>query len=151
MAKVLFFDIDDVLFDTDNFIKSNLVDYKAFNDAKEVIKKIKKIKIAILSKGEREFQKQKLIKTGLSKYFNEEETYIVNEKGRELKQIFDKYKHFEKYILDDRIDNLEKIKKNDKTVRTILIKRGRYRNLESNFIPDFTIKNLGEILNIIND
>lgn len=150
MNKVLFIDIDDVLFDTDHFKNNDLQIFKLYDDVKEALIKLKQIiKIAILSKGEDDFQKQKLIKTGLLDLFIEKDIHIVGEKDDRLKLIFEKYKGLEKYILDDRIDNLEKIKEIEPAIKTILIKRGRYQDLVSIYKPDYVVRNFEEIINLI--
>ncbi len=150
MTSIIFFDIDDVLFKTDLFIKSGFKKYEAYEDAKEIVEKIgKKFEIGILSQGEYDLQINKLTKTGLLELFKKENIFIVEEKNKITGNIFKKFKNKIIYVLDDRIDNLSKIKKTSLAIKTILIKRGRHQDLNCDYKPDFTINNLSGLLKIL--
>ncbi len=150
MANIIFFDIDDVIFKTALFIESGLKKYEPYEDAKEVIEKLgNEFEIGILSKGEYDFQINKLTKTKLLKLFKKENIFIVEEKNKIIKDICKKFKQKVIYVLDDRIDSLDKIKKSCSNIKTVLIKRGRHQDIKSNYCPDFTINNLYGLLEIL--
>ncbi len=149
MKKIIFFDIDDTLFKTSLFIKSGQKKYQTYKEALKVIENIKKTsEVAILSKGEYDFQVKKLKETNLLNLFKKENIYIVAEKKEELKKIFIKYKDHSIYVIEDRSDNLAEIKKMFPQINSILIKRGRYKNLPE-LNPDHIVKNLNKTLTII--
>jgi FMN phosphatase YigB (HAD superfamily) len=145
LKKIVFFDIDDVLFKTNVFINSGLKKYEAYKDAKKIIQKVKSLNnIAILSKGEQNLQFNKLKRTKLLELFQKENIFIVNDKGREAKKVFSEFKSNNIVLIDDRIDTLWEIKKDNPKVKTIWIKRGRHKNLTCNFKPDYSVKNLNQ-------
>lgn len=150
MTKIIFFDIDDVLFKTDLFIKSGLKKYESYEDAKEVIEKIEnEFEIGILSQGEYNLQISKLTNIDLLKHFKKENILIVEEKNKISENIFEMFKDRVIYVLDDRIDNLCKIKEISLGIKTILIKRGRHQDLNNDYRPDFIINTLSELLKIL--
>jgi FMN phosphatase YigB (HAD superfamily) len=150
LKKIILFDIDDVLFKTDLFIQSGFKTYKPYEDAKDALEKIKRTAdIAILSKGEYNLQLDKLNKVNLIGLFKTESIFIVDEKSEMVKSLFLKFKDKDIFIIDDRLDNLEEIKKANSLIKVILIKRGRYQGLKSDFQPDFIVNSLEQILKFI--
>jgi FMN phosphatase YigB (HAD superfamily) len=150
MNKIIFFDIDDVLFKTNVFIVSGLKEYTCYEDAKKSIIEIKKIAtLGILSKGKLDFQLAKLEKTGLIKFFKKEDIYIVPAKDKSVNKIFSKYKDREIFVIDDRIDNLNRLKRVNQNIKTIFIKRGRYKYFQYGNKFDFKIKDLKQLVKTI--
>ena len=150
MKKVVFFDIDDVLFKTNVFISSGLKSYQDYGGTETSVAKIKKLAdIAVLSKGEYNLQLDKLKKTGLLSFFKKDDIFIVREKNEIVKSIFSKFEDRIIFVIDDRLDCLEKIKKNYPKIKAIWIKRGRYKNLSCAFKPDFIVDNLSQIIKVL--
>jgi FMN phosphatase YigB (HAD superfamily) len=150
LNKIIFFDIDDVLFNTATFIDSGLKTYKAYEDSASTLTKLKNLsQVAILSKGEYNLQLTKLRSTNLLDFFEKENIFIVDAKDSIVKNIFSKFKDFLIFVIEDKLDNLSEIKKNEPRVKTVFLKRGRYKDAISSFIPDFKIEKLEDLINIL--
>jgi len=153
MKKIVLFDIDYTLFNTDDFKKSNLRDYYLYEETEKVLEEVSKIAtLGIFSEGELEFQKTKLIKTNIQKYFNEDHTHIVEKKDLNLELVLSKFKDEKLYFIDDKLQILFNAKKVMPSIFTIWVKRGIYANAQKpiqNFKPDATIDNLSEVFGIV--
>lgn len=150
---VVLFDIDDTLFDTATFIESGLAEYKVYEEVIHVLEKLSVFAtLVIFSKGEEQFQKTKLERTGLLKFFNEENIYIFADKNINLMQVINKYKNSKIFLVEDILEVLNSAKKNMQQIFTIWARRGRYAQSQKailGFTPDAEVENLAEVVKII--
>lgn len=150
---IVLFDIDYTLFDTAFFKQSRLLKHKAYGEVEQVLKDLSGfVTLGIFSKGEEQFQKTKLEKTGMAKFFKEENVHIFDDKDMNLIKIIDKYKDLKIFIVDDKLEILYSAKMYLNQIFTIWVKRGWYAENQkpiSGFIPDATVANLNEIVNLI--
>lgn len=151
--KIVLFDIDYTLFDTDFFKKSQLQKHSVYEEVYHVLHELSKIaKLGIFSEGRFEFQKAKLIKTNIQKYFNKKHIYILEEKETPLKGILFKYRNEILFLVDDKLPILHKAKNIMPSLFTVWVKRGKYAKSQKpikNFVPNAIIKNLKELVPII--
>lgn len=151
--KIVFFDIDYTLFDCDNFKNSNLKDYKNYDETGKVLKDLsKKNDLGIFSEGEKDLQEKKLEKTGIKKYFNRNNIYMLQGKSLSIKKIFKKYKNDSVFLIDDKLTILNEVKILCPFVFTVWVKRGIYAQKQESikgFIPDAQVTDLNELKNII--
>jgi hypothetical protein len=97
-------------------------------------------------------QKQKIANSGIAKKFKQIE--IVNElKARAVGNLIKKNKlsiRDDLYFLDDRVEQLEDVKKRYPSIKTILVRRkeGRYRDNKNKYC-DFVCNNLKQVEKII--
>lgn len=151
--KMVLFDIDYTLFDTDIFKKSNLVTYQLYEEAVSVLYDLHTIAhIGIFSEGEEEFQKAKLVKTKIHEHFPQEHIHIVAKKGETLPDILEKYNGKKLFYVDDRLSILRKAKEIAPDIITVWIKRGPYAINQSEteaYRPDATILSLSEVVAIV--
>lgn len=151
--KIVLFDIDYTLFDTDSFKKTNLQKHSVYDEVYDVLNQVsKKARLGIFSEGELEFQKEKLTKTKIKQYFKQKHTHIVEEKDTKLAEILLRYKDNRLFLVDDKLTILYKAKKLMPSIFTIWIKRGIYAKSQKpidNFSPDATIENLKQVVTII--
>jgi FMN phosphatase YigB (HAD superfamily) len=142
--RVILFDIDYTLFDTDNFKKSNLTSFKLYSDVKNVLEELsQKYLLGILSKGEKGFQLEKLEKTDILKFFDKDLIFIFEDKAVEFKNVMNKLKNNRVWFVEDKINMLEMAKKTDPDLRTIWFKNGPFIELiKSSFIPDKVIHSI---------
>lgn len=146
MNKLVLFDIDYTLFDTASFKESNLTKFSLYDEIGLLLEKLSKTAtLAIFSKGETDFQINKLKKTGIDKYFTKDFIDIVEDKTYEFERVIDKYKNYEIYLIDDRISNLEIAKRHRSDIKTIWVERGPFAIKDTNFVPDKSISDLGEL------
>ncbi|MBI4084285.1 MAG: NTP transferase domain-containing protein [Candidatus Levybacteria bacterium] len=152
-GKMVLFDIDYTLFDTDIFKESNLETYTLYNDVIAMLSSLQGIaKIGIFSEGQHELQKAKLLKTKIHDHFPEEHLHIVAKKDETLGQILKKYKKEMLFLVDDKLSILEAAKKQAPKTVAIWIKRGPYaiKQAKANaFLPDATISSLNEVIAIV--
>jgi len=151
--KFVLFDIDFTLFDTRAFKDSKLTKYSIYKEVISVLENLSEFtELGIISKGESEFQKNKLEKTGMTKFFKEENVYIFEDKEANLTKIIDKYKNYKIFLVDDRLETLHSAKKHLEQVFTIWIKRGWFAENQKP-IPDFKsdaeVDNLSEVVKIV--
>lgn len=151
--KFVLFDIDFTLFDTRVFKDSKLTKYVIYEEVILVLEKLSKFtELGIISKGETQFQKTKLEKTGMAKFFREENIHIFEDKEANLTKIIDKYKDHKIFLADDRLGTLYSAKKHLEQVFTIWVKRGWFAENQK-AIPGFTsdaeIENLSEVARIV--
>lgn len=150
---IVLFDIDDAMFNTATFIQSGRLKYGNYEEVKRVLESLSNfVTLGIFSEGEYAFQKVKLEKTGILKFFKEEDIHIFQGKDNNLIQAINKYKGSRIFLVDDRLTVLASAKKNAQQVSTIWVRRGRYADAQKEiegFIPDSTILNLKELIGII--
>lgn len=157
MAKddiLLLLDIDDTIFNTDTFKKSQLTQYSLFEDVQDALQQLHAIAtLGILSQGEKSFQVKKLQETQIHPYFIPEHTHIFEDKAREYKQLFARYHNRKKVIfVEDRIASLAKAKQADLSIVAVWMKRGRYAHhapRDISFHPDYTVTTLHDLSRII--
>jgi FMN phosphatase YigB (HAD superfamily) len=151
--KIVLFDIDYTLFDTQTFKDSSLTNFSLYNEVLPVLESLANItELGIFSKGEDTFQNYKLQQTGISNFFKQEHVHVFEDKDINLKSIIGKYKDFEIYFVDDRLATLYDAKIINSSVFTIWIKRGPFalnETLLTNFSPDATLDNLKEVSAIV--
>ena len=108
--------------------------------------------LGIFSKGEDTFQNVKLRETGIKEFFKQENVHVFENKDVNLKNVIERYKNLQIYLVDDKLVTLYNAKTNTPSVFTVWIKRGPFTKDESllnNFSPDATITNLKEIIPIV--
>lgn len=151
--KMILFDIDYTLFDTDIFKQSELTDYRAYDEVVQMLEELQGIAtVGIFSEGEQEFQKAKLLKTRIHDRFPQEHLHIVAKKEESLREILKKYKKYQLFMVDDKLSLLQAAKKVSPSVVTIWIKRGPYAINQANanaFLPDATITSLDEVVGVV--
>ena|SRR3989344_3167701 len=153
--KVVLFDIDYTLFNTDVFKETQLEKHSVYDEVHGVLEKLSKIsKLVIFSEGEINFQKTKLDKTDIKRYFNEHNMHIFKSKTDGLQLVLKKYLHGKLFLVDDKLSILHDAKKLLSDVFTIWVKRGIYAENQKEipgFKPDFEIRDLKEIVSIIHN
>lgn len=154
---IVLLDIDDVLFNTDLFIKSNRKEYSLYGDILSFLETLSKIAdIGILSQGGYELQTKKLKITGIHNSFVNEYFHIVNKKDETLKEILNRYENTKTdiFFIDDRLNGLFYAKQALPALRCILIRRGRYVDKQQKvkgFEPDYIINDLNDIMPYITE
>jgi FMN phosphatase YigB (HAD superfamily) len=151
LNKIVLFDIDYTLFDTKEFKASNLEKFSLYKEVLPVLELFpKNLEVGIFSKGEAEFQKLKLQKTGIQKYFQQKHVHIFENKNENLEKIINKYLNMKIYLVDDKLEVLCNAKKINSSIFTIWIERGPYaQNKRQNFSPDLIVQNLNEIIPLL--
>ena len=152
--KVVLFDIDYTLFDTAFFKESGLLEHKIYEEVMQVLNNLNAVAtLGIFSKGEVQFQKTKLDKTGMGKFFEENNIHIFDDKDVNLTSVLEKYKDSRIFLVDDKLRILYSAKKHMPQVFTIWVRRGPFAKIQKE-IPGFTsdaeVVNLSEIVSIIN-
>jgi len=151
--KLILFDIDHTLFDTETFKQSRLETYSLYEEVFETLTKLSKIsRLAIFSQGEFDFQNTKLKNTKIDSFFKKEDIHVFQEKQLNFEEIFKKYSEYKIFVVDDRLDILAVAKKYLPSVSTVWIKRGPHAQKLTKvegFIPDKEILSLQEILEFI--
>jgi hypothetical protein len=150
---VVLFDIDYTLFDTRKFKDSKLKDYSIYDEINKILTQLIKIaSLGIFSKGETEFQKTKLEKTGMLNFFEEKNIHIFNDKDVNLISVLQKYKNSKLFLVDDKLEVLHSAKKYMPQIITVWVKRGPYAETQApieNFVPSATISNLSNLYRIV--
>jgi FMN phosphatase YigB (HAD superfamily) len=153
--KIVLLDIDYTLFDTKLFKESNLTKYSLYAEILPTLKILASVAdLGIFSKGEGEFQTNKLQETGLGDFFRQENVHIFDNKDLNLEKVIAKYKGLKIFLIDDKLTTLYNAKIKTPDVFTIWIKRGPFAQDETllgNFSPDATITSLKEAVRIISD
>lgn len=152
--KLVLFDIDYTLFDTDILKKSNLSSYSLYIEVPDVLRKILQVaQIGIFSEGKEEFQHEKIKKTELVEIFLDKNViHITDKKEDELENILTRYKDRKMYMVDDKLSILHKAHQLNPGVFTIWIRRGPYAKNEKNpqnFTPNAIINTLQELIPIV--
>jgi len=150
---VVLLDIDDTLFNTALFKQSGLSEHKVYSEVMQTLDNLNNFAtLGIFSKGETQFQKDKLEKTGLAKFFKEKNVHIFEDKNVNLIQAVTKYKDSKIFLVDDILEVLYSAKKNINQIFTIRVKRGRYAESQKEilgFTPDAQVENLAEVVRIV--
>lgn len=152
LNKIVFFDIDYTLFDTDTYKKTGLQTYQLFQEVKEVLERVLKCaEIGILSEGQEDIQREKLRKTGIEHLFNKNNVHITQSKKDFMKSILNNYKDRNIVLIDDRKDMLLIGKELYPSLITIWIRRGIYQDMktEEEFSPDYSFESLKEVSSVI--
>jgi len=151
--KIVLFDIDYTLFDTDIFKESGLKKHSVYNEVNDVLTKLSRIAIlGIFSEGDLEFQENKLLKTGIQKHFDKDYIHIAEKKEEILKKIIQKYINNRVFLVDDKLSILHLAKNISFPLFTIWVKRGMYAINQkeiSGFKPDAVVNDLKEIVPLI--
>lgn len=148
--RLILFDIDYTLFDTDHFKSSGLTEFRLYDEVIPVLETLsQRYDLGIFSEGEKEFQMAKLLKTMIDKHFKAEHKHIVVKKVDFFDSIFPAYSHKKVSLVDDKLSILKEVSDKYPSIQTIWIKRGQYA-LETQhlpgFAPDVTVTTLKEVL-----
>jgi hypothetical protein len=150
---IVLFDIDYVLFDTASFKQSRLSKYNIYSEVSEILESLSSFTtLGIFSKGDLRFQKTKLEKTGIEKYFKRENIHIFDDKNINLAKILDKYQGFKIFLVDDKLVVLYLAKECLGNVFTVWVKRGEYAENQKpipGFTPNAEVANLSEVVKIV--
>lgn len=148
--KIVLFDIDYTLFDTDSFKLSNLQKHSLYSEVVEVLAKLSEVsELGILSEGDKSFQIEKLIKTEIESRFGKDHIFIVGDKLVELEGILGRFRNYKVYLVDDRRQILEKAKLFYPGVTTVWVQRGPFALNPSTFNPDVTIADLKALIPVV--
>ena len=102
--------------------------------------------IGIFSKGDKNFQKQKIF--FLNKLLNDNNIYIFSNKTDRIKEVFEKYKDYIIYLVDNEGEVLFKAKSLFPNISAVLIDRKNQFQNDKNLIK---IKDLNELKSLIYD
>ena len=142
-------DFDHTLFDTGKFVKFRSKNPKELNysdflypDAIPfIIYASGKGTTVLFSEGEVDFQKEKINGTGIEKLFNGGVRVLPSfSKMSSLKE----WKGRKLVLIDDKPEVIKDAAK--KSFLTIRVRRGRYVNVDTQNLADFTVKSLREIV-----
>ena len=151
--KIILFDIDYTLFNTDVFKETQLKKHSVYDEVHSVLENLSKVaELGIFSEGETDFQKTKLNKTDIKKYFKKKYVHIALNKKDEIRNILNKYSNKQLFLVDDKLTILYELKRVLPSIFTIWVKRGVYAKNQkeiSGFKPDATVDNLKEIISLI--
>lgn len=153
-TKIVLFDIDDTMFNTELLKKTALKRFEMYQDVHDALDELAQVaSLGIFSQGEIAFQLKKLHETNIHHYFEEKHTYIVEDKLEVVQNLLKRYIGKGKiFIVDDRLDVLKMAKECHKDIFTIWMKRGRYVDKPRNpvqYTPDATATNLHQVVPII--
>jgi phosphoglycolate phosphatase-like HAD superfamily hydrolase len=152
--KIVLFDIDYTILDTDALKKSNLQIFALYNEVLDTFEKLKEVAdFGIFSEGNIAFQKRKLKETNIENYFLSEHIHIFEKKNDMIKKILDRYESKgELFFVDDKLSVLHLAKQYEPSVFTIWVKRGIYAINQKpikDFTPDGTVETLQDIVPLI--
>jgi hypothetical protein len=124
-----------------------------FDDVVGFINNVGAENLILISFGEKEFQTKKIVNSGIADLIKN--FVITNDsKAAEVKRIingdsFDKSEKF--FFLDDRIEQVDEIKKKFPDIITVFVKRpeGRYQDMQKDECCDHEVHNLKEAEKII--
>jgi FMN phosphatase YigB (HAD superfamily) len=152
-GKVVLFDIDYTLFDTGEFKDSMLRNFNIYEGTIGILVKLGDIaNLGIFSNGEPGFQRAKLEKTDMLKFFKENDIHIFDDKDANLINVLEKYKDTKLFLVDDKLTILSSAKQRMPQITAIWVKRGPYAQNQQpidNFVPDATIDDLSRLYNIV--
>src|SRR5690348_2812523 len=121
--KIVLFDIDYTIFDTDLFKKSKLQRYKVYDEVHDILARLQKVALlGILSEGNTEFQHTKLRETTVDHYFEKKHIHVVPLKNEALAAILHKYRDKAVFLVDDKLECLYLAKQYQPAVFTIWVK-----------------------------
>lgn len=152
--KIVLFDIDYTIFNTEIFKKSNFATYSLYKEVLDTFSQLKEIAdFGIFSEGDIAFQQRKLRETNIENYFNIDHVHIFEEKNNKLIKLLEKYSDKGNlYFVDDKLSVLHLAKQLEPSVFTIWVKRGYYAMKQKpieGFVPDGTVSELHEIVPLI--
>lgn len=152
--KIVLFDIDYTILDTDVLKKTNLTKFELYTEVLDTFSQLKEVAdFGIFSEGDIAFQKRKMRETNIEKYFLEKHIHIFESKNDELKVLLKKYEDEGKlYFVDDKLSVLHLAKTYEPSVVTIWVKRGIYALNQqpiNGFEPDWTVTTLHDIVPLI--
>jgi phosphoglycolate phosphatase-like HAD superfamily hydrolase len=152
--KIVLFDIDYTILDTDVLKKSNLQTFALYNEVLETFDKLKNVAdFGIFSEGDIVFQKRKLKETNIENYFLSEHIHIFEKKNDMIRKILDRYENKgDLFFIDDKLSVLHLAKQYNPKVFTIWVKRGFYAMKQKpidDFTPDGTVETLHDIVPLI--
>lgn len=152
---IVLFDIDYTLFQTHLFKKSQQRDFVIYEEIFYLLNALSEfVTLGIFSQGDISFQKKKLKRTNILKFFGKDNIHITKSKEEDLSKIIGAYKKFRVILIDDKYEILKVAKGNFQEVISIWVNRGPYAKkalISSDFKPDFEVKNLSAILSIVKD
>lgn len=137
------------------FYDKSLYDICLYPEAKEVLQIIKdkaNFIMGIISKGELSFQKRKI--APVEQFFLKEDIIISNNKFDELDKLLEKYGSQKILVIDDSAPFLDTVHQASSNFITCLMeKENRYekRKTPPDFSSDFKIKNLHEVIGILDN
>jgi FMN phosphatase YigB (HAD superfamily) len=150
-SKVVLFDIDYTLFNTDVF--RQLEKHELYEEVEELLKELSTIAtIGVFSEGEENRQLLKLKNTGIIDFFLTKNVHIVAFKEQELERVLNTYKGKTLFFVDDKLPILKKAKEVFPDIFTIWVKRGKYAAVQQpieGFTPDKIVEDLSQILQIV--
>jgi len=152
--KIVLFDIDYTILDTDILKESNLATFTLYKEVLETFAQLKEVAdFGIFSEGDVAFQHRKLRETNIEEYFIKDHIHIFENKNEKLKQMLDKYDDKGRlYLVDDKLSVLHLAKQYEPSVFTIWVERGFYALNQKpikGFSPDAIVKKLQEIIPVI--
>jgi bifunctional UDP-N-acetylglucosamine pyrophosphorylase/glucosamine-1-phosphate N-acetyltransferase len=151
--KIVLFDIDYTMLDTDKLKISELKLFELFEDVAEALSSIGAYAtLGIFSEGDVAFQSEKLLKTAIHEHFAPEHMHIVSRKSESIAEVLDRYMEDTLFFVDDRLEILEAAKHHMPAIVTIWIKRGPFAlaaKESGSFSPDSTIEDLRMVLPIV--
>lgn len=155
MKKMVLFDIDYTLFDTDVFKKTKLRKHALYREVYAVLQELSRVAtLGVFSEGNIALQRMKLRKTEIHRYFPKEYTHIVEVKDHNLREILSKYKDKKLFLVDDKLPILRMAKKVLPSIFTIWVKRGIYAAEQKEipgFKPDAIVNDLSKLAQLINN
>lgn len=117
----------------------------------EVVEEIGKFahlgEVGALTQGFVKFQSAKL--KGILEHFHPERIHIAKDKRKEMFSIFNSYKDYKIYYIDDLLMMLQKAKEVRNDVITVLMKRPNVKKQDELFTPDKEVINLTELYSFI--
>jgi SpoVK/Ycf46/Vps4 family AAA+-type ATPase len=132
--------IKEILLETNNFIYPDLFDFVGDFDKKDLI---------LLSFGEINFQRTKIENSKIILFFSEI-IITLKDKVEDLKLICEKYNKDEIFFIDDKAEQIDKIKEELPQIITLKMERpqGEHINTKSK-LADYIVKDLDEAKDII--
>lgn len=150
---IVLFDIDYTLFNVDLFKESKFTEFTLYDEVKEALNILGEIAtLGILSEGELHLQRKKIEKTGIGKYFNNENIHIVSNKPENLRKILKEYVDESLFLVEDKLTILHVAKKMFPSIFTIWLRRGKYANEHREILglqSDVAVDNLLEVASVV--
>ncbi|MFZ2970204.1 MAG: hypothetical protein WA063_03595 [Minisyncoccia bacterium] len=120
-----------------------------FKDVVDFAENFEKKDLILLSRGANEFQKEKIKNSGVEFFFGKI-IIISKDKVDEISQIYAEHSKEKIFFIDDRAEEIDKVKKKFPQIITMKMERpmGKYVEIKSE-LTDYTIKDLLEAKEII--
>ncbi len=144
--------VDEVMVkeETESLSRSGVFLYEETESVLKELSLLPNTEIGIFSTGFFDLQKAKI--DPVIHFISEEHMHIFTDKQPLLLDIVEKYKNEKLYLVDDFFQLLQKAKEIDSHLTTVWMKRGRHAEKiqgSSEFVPDFAITSLDEVLSIV--